>query len=62
MDEGADSGDIIDQRQIVITEDDDAGTLYVKMVKVAQEQMKNILSSLINGNYKRISQGEEAYY
>jgi len=56
MDEGADSGDIIDQRQIVITEDDDAGTLYVKMVKVAQEQMKSILSSLINGNYKRISQ------
>ena len=56
MDEGADSGDIIDQRQITITEDDDAGSLYVKIIKVAQEQMQNILSSLIDGNYQRFSQ------
>lgn len=56
MDESADTGDIIDQRQIAINQDDDASTLYKKMVKVARKQIKDILPSLIDGNYNRISQ------
>ena len=56
MDEGADTGDIIDQREIEITKFDDASSLYAKMMKISKEQIKIILISLMNGNYRRISQ------
>ena len=56
MDEGVDSGDILDQRTIPITHDDNASTLYKKMIKIATEQIQNILPALINGTYMRASQ------
>jgi methionyl-tRNA formyltransferase len=56
MDEGADSGDIIDQQPITIAEDDDASTLYAKMVEVAQGQINKILPLLTQGNYLRVPQ------
>lgn len=53
MDEGADSGDLLNQKPITISEEDDAGTLYAKIVEAAKEQMAEIISSLSSGNYKR---------
>jgi methionyl-tRNA formyltransferase len=56
MDEGADSGDIINQELIKIDPCDDAGTLYYKVLKVAKKQITKILHSLTIGNYERTPQ------
>ena len=56
MDEGTDSGDILSQEEITISADDDAKTLYVKMVETAIQQMQSMIPALENGNYNRIPQ------
>ncbi|GJL54508.1 MAG: formyl transferase [Nitrospirales bacterium] len=58
MNEGADSGDILSQRPIKISDEDDASTLYVKMVNVAKSQIVEILPALSSGNFRRIAQDE----
>jgi methionyl-tRNA formyltransferase len=58
MNNYADSGDILSQREIKISDDDDAGSLYNKMTKVALDQIEEFLPTLILNKYQRQSQNE----
>ena len=46
MDEGTDSGDVISQEEIIINDDDDAGSLYEKMISIAKHQLLSLLPML----------------
>ena len=46
MDEGADSGDILSQKDFDISHNDDAKTLYDKVVEIALEQIAQFFPSL----------------
>lgn len=56
MDEGADSGDILNQRIVPIAAADDAASLYRKLTSVALEQITEFTSQLVAGTYQRIKQ------
>ena len=56
MDEGADSGDIVSQKEISIDFEDDAKTLYQKMIDVSKNQIESICKSLDNNSLKRFPQ------
>lgn len=56
MDEGADTGDILSQKKIPISFDDDAESLYQKVSETAIKQVEVFTHELKKGNYKRISQ------
>ena len=56
MDEGADSGDILSQRPITISENDNAGTLYQRITETALEQIEEFIPALASGNYQRLAQ------
>lgn len=56
MDEGADSGDILSQHPIKISENDTAVTLYKRITKVALKQVDEFIPALISGDYKRVIQ------
>ena len=51
IDEGADTGNLIDQRIVLIEEDDDAKALYSKLIVQAKKQLKDILPIINNKNY-----------
>jgi len=56
MDECADTGDILDQQDFVISDDDDINDIYNNMTRVALNQIGFFHPKLINGNYDRIKQ------
>ena len=56
MDEGADSGDILSQKEVIIEHSDNACTLYNKISKCALKQIEGFLPALIKNNYERIPQ------
>ncbi len=56
MDEGADSGDIISQKQITITKNDNAESLYKKMTVVAIDQLQDLIEKLKSGSIIRKKQ------
>lgn len=56
MDEGADSGDILSQKIFEIKYEDDAGTLYDKLIAYALKQIECFLPELQNNTYKRLKQ------
>ncbi len=56
MDERADSGDILSQEDIIIDVDDDANTLYKKMIQIAAEQLLNLVTSLRKECYQKCPQ------
>jgi methionyl-tRNA formyltransferase len=56
MDEGTDSGDILDQQPIKISDNDDAYTLYSRMEQIAKKQVKIILTQLAEKTYTRTPQ------
>jgi methionyl-tRNA formyltransferase len=56
MDEGVDSGDILNQKRIEITYEDDAMSLYNKIVETAKRQVEEFLPALERFRYKRIPQ------
>ena len=58
MDDGADSGDILSQREIEINDEDDAGSLYEKITQVALSQMEEFIPRLISNTYQRQNQDE----
>ena len=58
MDEGADSGDILSQYPISISEDDNAKTLYQKVTDTALLQIEEFIPGLESGDYKRKAQDE----
>lgn len=49
MDEGADSGDILSQLPVAITDDDDAGSLYNKIVHAARGQLAEFVPAMARG-------------
>jgi methionyl-tRNA formyltransferase len=58
MDEGADSGDILSQRSIVISKDDTARSLYDKIKATALSQLDDFLPALIAGKFNKNKQNE----
>ena len=58
MDAGADSGDILSQREIVIDHEDDARTLYDKLIRSALQQIEEFVPQLASGSYRRHKQDE----
>ena len=56
MDEGADSGDILSQRLVSISYEDNARTLYDKVTQTALKQIEDYLPWLKKGNYPKIPQ------
>jgi methionyl-tRNA formyltransferase len=56
MDEGADTGDILDQKEFDILFEDDAAKLYDKMIENALQQVESFLPKLQHGNYKKLKQ------
>ena len=59
MDAGADTGDILSQQEILITEQDDARTLYDKIIQTALTQISEFLPKLANKSFQRIKQNEQ---
>ena len=56
MDDGADSGDIVSQYPIKISENDNAGTLYKRITEIALEQIDEFLPTLQSGDCNKIKQ------
>lgn len=56
MTEAADAGDILSQSEVEITDDDDAGSLYKKLVATAQAQVKVFVPQLQSRVYPRVVQ------
>lgn len=56
MNEWADSGDILSQREIDITDADDATSLYEKVTNVAKSQLLVMIPELANGQFQRREQ------
>ena len=56
MKEGADSGDIISKKRIIVNKRDDAQSLYNKIILSASKQIKQIVSDLKKNKIKRIKQ------
>ena len=59
MDEGADTGDILDQIEFDISINEDINDVYTNMTKVALNQIEIFYPKLINGTFTRIKQIEE---
>ena len=57
MDEGVDSGDILSQQSISISEIDNASSLYKKITDCALAQITDFLPALESGQYVRVPQG-----
>ena len=60
MDEGADSGDILSQEPITITDEDDAKSLYDKMTDTAINQIEILHYQLETSTYKKTPQAVES--
>ena len=58
MDSGADSGDVISQRKIIINDNDDARTLYEKVTLTALEQIDEFVPQLTERTIQRVKQDE----
>lgn len=56
MDEGADTGDILHQKEIGISKEDNAETLYEKVIETAKTQIEAFLPNLRINKYDRITQ------
>lgn len=59
MDDRADNGDILSQREILILEDDDASSLYKKIVEAALVQIEEFVPQLIAKNFPRLKQNHK---
>jgi methionyl-tRNA formyltransferase len=56
MQEGADDGDILSQKEFDILYEDNAKSLYDKVSSIALKQIEEFLPQLQSGNYKKIIQ------
>lgn len=56
MDSGADSGDILSQSSIAISDFDDARSLYDKVISTALAQIDEFLPLLVSGDYPKVKQ------
>lgn len=58
MTAAADSGDILSQYEILITNKDDARSLYDKVIKTALVQITEFLPALTDGSFKTVKQDQ----
>lgn len=58
MDEKADSGDIISQKEFEILDSDDAKTLYDKIIQLSLIQIEEFVPQLKDNTYTRIKQNQ----
>ena len=58
MKEGADDGDILSQKEFFIEYEDDAGSLYEKVTKIALKQIEEFLPQLEDKTFKVIKQDD----
>lgn len=58
MDEGADTGDILSQKPVDITFEDDARTLYDKITSTALQQLEDFIPALAMNNAPRTPQNK----
>ena len=56
MDEGANTGDLLDQKEFEILFEDNASVLYEKMISNALQQVETFLPKLQNGTFSRSKQ------
>tara|TARA_B100001250_G_C19741120_1_gene763112 strand:- start:325 stop:1206 length:882 start_codon:yes stop_codon:yes gene_type:complete len=56
MDEYADSGDILSQKIVIINDDDNAQSLYNKIIRTATKQIEEFLPKLFSGTYAKMRQ------
>ena len=56
MEAGIDTGDIIDQRELLIENNDTCGSLYLKLIRLGTEVVIANLESVINHSYKAYPQ------
>ena len=61
MKEGADDGDILDQRKFEISDDDDASSLYDKITNLGKIMLLENLKLFEKGEVKRIPQDESKF-
>lgn len=59
MENGADDGDILSQETFQITDEDDASTLYSRIIEIASKQIENFLPQLSDDTYQRIRQDHQ---
>ena len=59
MDEQADSGDILSQKNFDILATDNARDLYNKVIRIALKQIEEFIPKLQNKSYKRIKQNSK---
>jgi methionyl-tRNA formyltransferase len=59
MDEGADTGDILEQQSFEISYDDDINDIYNNMTTVALKQIEIFYPKLVKGTYNKIRQIDE---
>ena len=60
MDEGADSGDILSQKEFIINFEDDASALYTNTINTALNQIDDFYLKLKNGSFLKIPQKKDA--
>jgi methionyl-tRNA formyltransferase len=58
LDEGTDSGDILSQVSLDISENDNAEILYKRVTEVAMEQIQEFVPRLADGSFQRQQQDE----
>ena len=58
MDQKMDAGDIISQKEILINDDDNLDSLYLKMSKLGAELLMETIPLIISGKNSRIKQNE----
>jgi len=56
MDAGADSGAIVSQRRVPIARDDDAASLYARLLDILGDQLRGICAQLATGSLKATPQ------
>ena len=59
MDEGADTGDILSQKEFVINFEDDANILYNRLIDTALVQIEHFHLKLKNGSFLKIPQNKD---
>ena len=61
MDDGIDNGDILDQRFFKISDNDDASSIYEKIILLGKKMLDDNLSLIKSGKIKRIKQDSDKF-
>lgn len=61
INEGVDGGDILDQRKFDISQDDDASSIYQKMIELGKDMIIDNLANLKNNKHSRKKQNQSDF-